>query len=107
MGRHPRCKRWQIMPEQMEISEAAKSGDGTIANVGIKVNGKFKSPVNNQLFDTQEALSPFEVSPRSEEAQCCCGRVSVGEQTYANRRCLWEEENFVTLICCCWTIMGL
>jgi len=41
---------------KMEISEAAKSGDGTIANVGIKVNGKFKSPVNNQLFDTQEAL---------------------------------------------------
>ena len=40
----------------MEISEAAKSGDGTLKNVGIKVNGKFKSPVNNQLFDTQEAL---------------------------------------------------
>jgi hypothetical protein len=41
---------------KMEISEAAKSGDGTIVNVGIKVNGKFKSPVNNQMFDTQEAL---------------------------------------------------
>ena len=40
----------------MEISDAAKSGDGTIANVGIKVTGKFKSPVNNQLFDTQAAL---------------------------------------------------
>jgi sulfite oxidase len=40
----------------LEISEAAKSGDGTIKNVGIKVNGKFKSPVNNQCFDTQEAL---------------------------------------------------
>eukprot|EP00747_Dinoflagellata_sp_TGD_P144215 gnl/TRDRNA2_/TRDRNA2_176466_c3_seq4.p1 gnl/TRDRNA2_/TRDRNA2_176466_c3~~gnl/TRDRNA2_/TRDRNA2_176466_c3_seq4.p1 ORF type:complete len:352 (+),score=68.62 gnl/TRDRNA2_/TRDRNA2_176466_c3_seq4:106-1161(+) len=33
--------------EKMEISAAAKSGDGTIANVGIKVGGKFKSPVNN------------------------------------------------------------
>ena len=42
--------------EKMEISAAAKSGDGTIANVGIKVNGKFKSPVNNQCFDTKEAL---------------------------------------------------
>ena len=40
----------------MEISDAAKSGDGTIKNVGIKVNGKFKSPVTNQCFDTQEAL---------------------------------------------------
>jgi len=46
------------MPEgkEMEISEAAKSGDGTLENVGRKVGGKFKSPVNNQLFDTQEAL---------------------------------------------------
>jgi len=46
------------MPEEgkMEISAAAKSGDGTIKNVGIKVDGKFKSPVNNQRFDTQEAL---------------------------------------------------
>merc|ERR1711862_629481 len=42
--------------EKMEISDAAKSGDGTIKNVGIKVGGKFKSPVNNQMFDTQEAL---------------------------------------------------
>ena len=45
------------MPEEtMVISDAAKSGDGTLANVGIKVGGKFKSPVNNQLFDSQEAL---------------------------------------------------
>ena len=40
----------------MEISEAAKSGDGTLENVGRIVGGKFKSPVNNQLFATQEAL---------------------------------------------------
>ena len=44
------------MPETMEISEAAKSGNGTLEKVGIKVDGKSKSPVNNQLFDTQEAL---------------------------------------------------
>ena len=45
------------MPEEkMEISDAAKSGDGTIEHVGIKMNGKFKSPVTNQTFDTQEAL---------------------------------------------------
>ena len=36
------------MPEQMEISAAAKSGDGTLEKVGIKVDGKFKSPVTNQ-----------------------------------------------------------
>ena len=44
------------MPEQMEISAAAKSGDGTLEKVGIKVDGKFKSPVTNQWFDTREAL---------------------------------------------------
>merc|ERR1712048_888364 len=40
----------------MIISAEALSGDGTLANVGIKMTGKFKSPVNNQWFDTQEAL---------------------------------------------------
>ena len=45
------------MPEpQMEVSEASKSGDGTLQHVGIKMTGKFKSPVTNQCFDTQEAL---------------------------------------------------
>ncbi len=41
---------------KMEITEAAKSGDGTIENVGIKLDGKFKSPVTNQCFPTQHAL---------------------------------------------------
>ena len=40
----------------MEISAAAKSGDGTVEGVGIKKDGKFKSPVTNQTFDTQHAL---------------------------------------------------
>jgi len=40
----------------MEITAAAKSGDGTIEGVGIKKDGKFKSPVTNQTFDTKEAL---------------------------------------------------
>merc|ERR1711879_128742 len=35
---------------------AAKSGNGTIEGVGIKADGKFKSPVTNQCFDSQEAL---------------------------------------------------
>merc|ERR1711920_1160912 len=59
----------------MEISKEAMSGDGTIANVGIKVNGKFKSPVNNQMFDTKEALdlhlkylyNPANCNPNIEE----------------------------------------
>ena len=43
-------------PEKMVISDAAKSGDGTLEHVGIKTNGKFKSPVTNQYFDNQKAL---------------------------------------------------
>ena len=42
------------MPEQ--ISAAAKSGDGTVQNVGIKLDGEFVSPVNNQRFSSQKAL---------------------------------------------------
>jgi hypothetical protein len=45
-----------LQEKPMEISPAARSGDGTLENVGIKVDGKFKSPVNNQCFDTQQAL---------------------------------------------------
>ncbi|CAE7741167.1 unnamed protein product, partial [Symbiodinium pilosum] len=32
------------MPETMEISDAAKSGDGTTQNVGIKMTGQFQCP---------------------------------------------------------------
>ena len=37
--------------------ERTESGDGTLENVGIKVDGKFKSPVSNERFDTREALT--------------------------------------------------
>ena len=42
--------------EKMDICEAAESGDGSPQNVGIKVSVTFKSSVNNQCFDTKEAL---------------------------------------------------
>merc|ERR1712113_823442 len=48
----PACR----MPETMEISEAAKSGDGTVTNVGIKMTGTFKCPECRQKFDSQKAL---------------------------------------------------
>jgi nitrate reductase (NAD(P)H) len=38
------------------VPKEARSGDGTLENVGIKLDGKFKSPVTNQLFDSQRAL---------------------------------------------------
>lgn len=44
------------MPETIEITPAAKSGDGTVEGVGIKKDGKFKSHITNQSFDTQAAL---------------------------------------------------
>jgi len=42
------------MPE-MEISDAAKSGDGTTENVGIKTNGTFQCPDCRQKFDSEKA----------------------------------------------------
>lgn len=39
----------------MEISEAAKSGDGTIENVGIKTDGGFQCPDCRQKFDSEIA----------------------------------------------------
>lgn len=35
--------------------KAAKSGDGTVANVGIKTDGAVKCPECNQVFDSQRA----------------------------------------------------
>ncbi len=43
------------MPETMEISAAAKSGDGTVINVGIKTDGKFQCSECRQKFDTEKA----------------------------------------------------
>ncbi|OLP93774.1 hypothetical protein AK812_SmicGene24283 [Symbiodinium microadriaticum] len=39
----------------MEISDAAKSGDGTTMNVGIKMTGTFQCPECRQKFDSEKA----------------------------------------------------
>jgi len=39
----------------MEITEAAKSGDGTVINVGIKTTGAFQCPDCRQKFDSEKA----------------------------------------------------
>jgi len=41
--------------EKMELIAAAKSGDGTIANVGVKVGGKFRCPDCRQQFESKRA----------------------------------------------------
>merc|ERR1712028_133903 len=43
------------MPETMEITAAAKSGDGSVENVGIKMSGSFQCPECRQKFDTEKA----------------------------------------------------
>ena len=45
------------MPETMEISDAAKSGDGSVENVGVKMTGSFKCPDCRQNFDSEKAKS--------------------------------------------------
>ena len=44
------------MPETMEISALAKSGDGSLQNVGIKLDGSFKCPHCRQTFTEKKAL---------------------------------------------------
>ena len=43
------------MPETMEISAAAKSGDGATQNVGIKVGAQFQCAECRQKFDSEKA----------------------------------------------------
>ena len=43
------------MPEVMEISDAAKSGDGSVENIGIRIAGQFQCPDCRQKFDTEKA----------------------------------------------------
>ena len=40
----------------MEISAEAKSGDGSLTNVGIKLDGKVKCPNCRQMFLNEKAL---------------------------------------------------
>lgn len=46
---------YTAMPETMEISDAAKSGDGTTQNVGIKVGASFQCAECRQKFDSEKA----------------------------------------------------
>jgi len=41
--------------EGLEVSEAARSGDGTVDNVGIKMAGTFQCPECRQKFDSEAA----------------------------------------------------
>jgi len=42
-------------PETMEITEEARSGDGSLENVGIKTDGKFQCPECRQKFNDEKA----------------------------------------------------
>eukprot|EP00929_Paragymnodinium_shiwhaense_P014201 TRINITY_DN122095_c0_g1_i1.p1 TRINITY_DN122095_c0_g1~~TRINITY_DN122095_c0_g1_i1.p1 ORF type:complete len:365 (-),score=42.69 TRINITY_DN122095_c0_g1_i1:170-1264(-) len=44
-----------LQEKPMQISEEAKSGDGTIANVGVKVGGQFQCSECRQKFDAEVA----------------------------------------------------
>lgn len=46
------CK---VNKDSMEISQEARSGDGSVENVGVKMTGEFKCPECRQQFDTEQA----------------------------------------------------
>jgi len=45
----------QVGSNDLEISEAAMSGDGTIHNVGVKIDGTFQCTVCRQKFESARA----------------------------------------------------
>merc|ERR1712150_208957 len=45
----------KVVKEELEISDAARSGDGSIANVGVKVEGAFACDECRQMFETERA----------------------------------------------------
>lgn len=45
----------KVVAPTMEISPAAMSGDGTLANVGVKMGGRFRCPECRQVFDSEKA----------------------------------------------------
>jgi hypothetical protein len=45
------------MFHHFQVAQDAKSGDGTVANVGIKLNGQCHCAECNQRFETDRALS--------------------------------------------------
>lgn len=49
---HDKC---MVMPSEMV--DAAKSGNGTVISVGLKLDGKIQCPDCNQKFDTEKSLS--------------------------------------------------
>ncbi len=40
----------------MGVTQAAKSGDGTVTNVGIKMSGSFQCPECRQKFETEKTM---------------------------------------------------
>jgi hypothetical protein len=54
-----------MMPETMEISDAAKSGDGSVINVGIKMKGQPQCSDCRLQLDTEGEAAPLEVHSRS------------------------------------------
>lgn len=51
-----RPKKEKKREEAMEISEEARSGDGSVGNVGVRVSGKLKCAECIQRFDSEVAL---------------------------------------------------
>ena len=45
----------QRQQQTMEVTAAAKSGDGTVINVGIKMDGGYQRPDCRQKFETEKA----------------------------------------------------
>ena len=75
------------MPETMGISAEAKSGDGTVQNVGIKMSGSFQCPECRQKFESEKATTPIAT------------RRALKEETRVRKAAL-EPANFLPVSIC-------
>ena len=69
----------------MEVSDAAKSGDGTIAGVGVKAIGDYQCPDCRQKFDTEAAKNLH-----------CLGKLEIGTSFTASLHVDEASSNFMT-----------
>eukprot|EP00746_Dinoflagellata_sp_MGD_P010302 gnl/MRDRNA2_/MRDRNA2_121224_c0_seq1.p1 gnl/MRDRNA2_/MRDRNA2_121224_c0~~gnl/MRDRNA2_/MRDRNA2_121224_c0_seq1.p1 ORF type:complete len:172 (-),score=41.38 gnl/MRDRNA2_/MRDRNA2_121224_c0_seq1:166-612(-) len=82
----------QVVRSIIEVTPEAKSGDGTIKNVGIKLTGSCLCEECNQRFETHRALSlhvmafhgnkVFRVMSLARDGDACVGMNLAGDEIF-------------------------
>ena len=95
------------MPQGLEVSDAAKSGDGTIGGVGVKATGEYQCPDCRQKFDTEAAkklhcLEKLEIGTSftaSLQVGEALSHLNMSKRPDAELRDIKRQENALTRTC--------